>query len=405
MEKNNQSLILGIVVISAVLIITLALILRSGDDSNIPTTATDSETTKVVEPDPDSKSPPDSSTEPTSTIDDEPESIPNPEVQPDPETIETELPSGDREDNLPSDWDELTSAEKTDLNPYRCLEGAIIRSDNGRCVIADTSINYILLDKQGPQAYTPPLIVPTVIYTSIGVPNDTTDEDMDKVFEHFKADVAERRFGGSFPAVVSPLKAVIYILDIHYYDDFVFNSDAYHGLEFLVDWPDSRKSYKLTPAYTLGVFGYAGYTRDDVQAARVIDEAGRNGTLPEGCTAAIDIALVYGYDPAHRGEGFRSGGESVDSIYHYGSDNPTGADFKEIFIDNDGALQAEIRTDLLQLVHVRVPEDADLETEYDFLIKFYRYDDVKRFDFAQYGEADLFDILPEISVVECSDNM
>ena len=151
MEKNNQPLIFGIVVIGAVLIIALALIFtRDGDET---TTETTNETNTT------------DNQEDTSTgengeqpvMPEQPEGSENPEQPENPETDQLctaddpcvappeDCPTGlikiwpDDSPTplcvrLPSNWDDLTSQEKTDLNPFDCnLETQIIYAEDGTC--------------------------------------------------------------------------------------------------------------------------------------------------------------------------------------------------------------------------------------------------------------------------------
>ena len=133
MEKNNQPLILGTIVIGAVLIIALALIFtRSSDDTVTETTsennASENEEKKDMEGNGENGQQPSPVPPPIP--------VPNPPPTPDPQP-----------GVLPSNWNSLTSREKTDLNPFNCdIETQWISAENGTCI-----------DKPAPAAATAPL--------------------------------------------------------------------------------------------------------------------------------------------------------------------------------------------------------------------------------------------------------
>ena len=114
MEKNTQPLIIVAMVIGTILIVALALILtRNGDDTTTETANTN-DTTNTQK---------DTSTEENGE-DDQPQPTPDPIPEPGPE------PSN----GLPSNWQSLTSQQKTDLNPFDCdLATQIIRGSDGSC--------------------------------------------------------------------------------------------------------------------------------------------------------------------------------------------------------------------------------------------------------------------------------
>ena len=91
------------------------------------------------------------------------------------ETVRPEPPVANLDDRLPDDWDQLSSQAKTAANPHRCYEGSVIRSDNGRCVVPGTSINYVLLVPTGPQSYVPGLVRFQRTHFSLGVPDNTSE--------------------------------------------------------------------------------------------------------------------------------------------------------------------------------------------------------------------------------------
>ena len=114
MEKNNQPLILGIVVIGAVLIIALALIFtRSDSGTEAPAENTTSENGKNAtnengESDGDQTTP-------------QPDPQPTPQPAPDPDPLPDPQPDPQPQPGvLPSNWNSLTDREKTNLNPFDC---------------------------------------------------------------------------------------------------------------------------------------------------------------------------------------------------------------------------------------------------------------------------------------------
>ena len=106
MKKNNQPLILGIVVIGAVLVIALALIFTRDSDETTTETPAETNTTE------------------TDNNNQQPRPTPDPQPTPDPDP---------QPGILPVNWDSLTSQEKLDLNPYDCASIVEIRKTDGRC--------------------------------------------------------------------------------------------------------------------------------------------------------------------------------------------------------------------------------------------------------------------------------
>ena len=197
----------------------------------------------------------------------------------------------------------MSSSEKIAFNPHGCLSGAVIRADNGQCLISGTSIRYVFLGLEGGQAYYPASVAPSAYYVTLGVPDNTSAEDMDKVIDHFKQDVAEQSFDGSFPKVSSFAKASGYHVDIYYYSDFVFDDDAFRGIDFKQDdWGiriPGRRDYTLRPRHFFGVFGFRGYTFNDSGEDKWLFEKEQAGLLPPGCDATIGIKLLYNFDLYH----------------------------------------------------------------------------------------------------------
>ena len=123
MEKNNQPLILGIVVIGAVLIISLALIFtRSDSETEVPTESTVSENAEN-ETDENGESNGDQTTP-------RPDPQPTPQPTPDPDPLPDPQPGV-----LSSNWDSLSVQEKTGLNPFDCdYETQWVSAEDGTCI-------------------------------------------------------------------------------------------------------------------------------------------------------------------------------------------------------------------------------------------------------------------------------
>ena len=144
MEKNNQPLILGIVVIGAVLIIALALIFtRSGDE-----TATEPASENNVSENAENGNGGDNGG-------DNQQPVPTPAPQPTPQPIPTPNPTpvptpAPQPGILPSDWDNLTDREKTDLNPFNCdHKTQWVSAEDGSCIDKTATI-WNLLDPRLP---------------------------------------------------------------------------------------------------------------------------------------------------------------------------------------------------------------------------------------------------------------
>ncbi len=177
------------------------------------------------------------------------------------------------------------------------------------------------------------LITPQLRHSFLAVPDDTSNEDMDKVFEHFKSHIAQQDFNGSFPRVDSPSEMNGYELFIFYYSDFVSDAKVHHG-GYIKEGIRKRRVYILQPRHTFGVFRFRGYTTDNAGEHENFSENGRDGSLPEGCAAAIDIALLYDYDLYHedRRKFYGADSEEAGIVYRYGATDVTEADFKAVFV-------------------------------------------------------------------------
>ena len=127
MEKNNQPLILGIVVIGAVLIIALAFIFTRNSDETTPITTTTTENGAS-----EGGENGNNGQQPTPTPTPTPTPIPTPTPGPTP----TPTPGV-----LPANWDTLTPQEKIALNPFDCdLETHWVAAEDGRCLINDIDL-------------------------------------------------------------------------------------------------------------------------------------------------------------------------------------------------------------------------------------------------------------------------
>ena len=127
MEKNNQPLIFGIVAIGAVLIIALALIFTRNSDET---------TTEAILTDDTSENQENTSTEENGEDDQQsetPDSTPDPQPTPDPEPQPESIP--EPSNGLPSNWQSLTSQQKTDLNPFNCDHATQwVSAEDGSCI-------------------------------------------------------------------------------------------------------------------------------------------------------------------------------------------------------------------------------------------------------------------------------
>lgn len=128
MEKNNQPLILGIVVIGAVLIIALALIFTRSDE-----TATEPASENNVSENGENGNGGDNGRDSQQPV---PTPAPQPTPQPIPTPNPTPAPTPESQSGvLPDNWDSLTSREKTDLNPFDCdHDTQWVSAEDGTCI-------------------------------------------------------------------------------------------------------------------------------------------------------------------------------------------------------------------------------------------------------------------------------
>ena len=142
MEKNNQPLIITAIIGGIVLIIALALIFtRNSDETTTEAILTDDTSENQENKNGEENGEDDQQSE---TPDPTPDPQPTPDPEPQPEPIPE--PSG----GLPSNWQSLTSQEKTDLNLFDCnLETQWISAEDGTC-----------REKVEPPADTQPIVCP-----------------------------------------------------------------------------------------------------------------------------------------------------------------------------------------------------------------------------------------------------
>ena len=123
MEKNNQPLILGIVVIGAVLIIALALIFTRSDET---ATETASETNATENQE---------DTSAGENSEDNQQPRPDPETAPQPAPEPQPQPTPELTNGLPANWDSLTTQQKTSLNPFGCDHATRwVSAEDGSCI-------------------------------------------------------------------------------------------------------------------------------------------------------------------------------------------------------------------------------------------------------------------------------
>ena len=128
MKKNNQPLILGIVVIGAVLIIVLALIFTRGDsDTEAPAENTTSENGEnATNENGGEQTTPQPDPQPTPQPAPDPDPLPGPQPDPQPGV-------------LPPNWNSLTDREKTNLNPFDCDHATQwVSAEDGSCISRTT---------------------------------------------------------------------------------------------------------------------------------------------------------------------------------------------------------------------------------------------------------------------------
>ena len=135
MEKNNQPLIIGALVVGAVLIIALALIFTrddSGTEAPAENTASENEENATNENG-------ENGGEQTTP---QPDPQPTPQPAPDPDPLPDPQPDPQPQPGvLPPNWNSLTDREKTNLNPFDCNhETQWVSAEDGSCIDKPSAI-------------------------------------------------------------------------------------------------------------------------------------------------------------------------------------------------------------------------------------------------------------------------
>ena len=106
---------------------------------------------------------------------------------------DADIAESDEPDPLPANWAALSSSEKTDLNPYGCWQGTVIRADNGQCSVGGgSSAGYFLMyATQGSHAQASLPFAQRPLEVFVAVPTNSTAEQVAEVLASYKASVAE----------------------------------------------------------------------------------------------------------------------------------------------------------------------------------------------------------------------
>ena len=173
MEKNNQPLIIAAMIVGATLIIALAFIFTRNNDETTPTTTTENGTSEGGENG-------NNGQQPTPT----PTPAPGPTPTPTPGPTPTPTP-----DVLPANWDSLTAAEKTNLNPFGCdIAIQIVRADNGQCLhkpnVVSADDGYTIMDLEVYTEDLPELGSNTRLAAYVSVRENPGNEQLNSWFDH-----------------------------------------------------------------------------------------------------------------------------------------------------------------------------------------------------------------------------
>ncbi len=217
MEKNNQPLILGIVVIGAVLIIALALIFTRSSDDTATETADENNISENQENENTEENGEDNQQHP-------PDPVPQPTPQPTPAPTPVPNPQPD----VLSVWDSLSVQEKTDLNPFDCdHETQWVSAEDGSCInkqgeqpissctalIPECGYHepnlipeYILLtesrDCDEPTDFLGEMVQRCEIEVAIAVKGEPTDEALDAYWTAWEREKAFSWHGGGIVSLV-----------------------------------------------------------------------------------------------------------------------------------------------------------------------------------------------------------
>ena len=205
MEKNNQPIIITSIIIGGFLIIALALIFTRNDDTTTETTNENNTSENGEAGNGEDVRQPETPEGPQNP--ETPEQPETPEGPQNPETPEQpENPENPPESVLPDNWDSLTLAEKTALNPFGCdLEIQFVRADNGRCQEKPGSlpeqwpVKHIVLSR----VTRCPDEDPVFPYScqrrpsaAVAVQGNPTDEDLDELWSAYLENFYSCREGG-----------------------------------------------------------------------------------------------------------------------------------------------------------------------------------------------------------------
>ena len=77
--------------------------------------------------------------------------------------------------SLPADWDQLSGAEKTAANPYKCLDTTKIRADNGQCISGGSALGDDVTVGTSDTTVVNPVEIASEDTTDIVLPGDSTE--------------------------------------------------------------------------------------------------------------------------------------------------------------------------------------------------------------------------------------
>ncbi len=167
------------------MVIVLIFVFRGDGDSNVVEETTTEEITEQAESEDSSDS---------ATTGDADEQVDNSGTQDAAEGAEVETENTPLVDDsdvsvadaispLPSNWNELSSSEKTGLNPYGCFDVSGIRADNGRCLVKGSRIEYFVLSMVDSSFEDG---IRKSNFLEVAVPTASTDEQIGELIEHFE---------------------------------------------------------------------------------------------------------------------------------------------------------------------------------------------------------------------------
>lgn len=261
----------------------------------------------------------------------------------DDDTVEPDEPSP-----LPADWATLSSAEKTSLNPYGCWQGTVIRADNGQCNVGgDSSAGYFLMDKRTARQHALPFDQES-LKVFVAVPTNSTAVQVSEVLASYKASVAE--------------PDAFYTFHVYNYADVVYDKSSSGALRWMaVNEPREVHEFVLNNIRYKALSFY------------IYQETNRDGTeLPEDCIA-VNISFAILSDV------------TAQEVVNY-------------YVNQGPALRANIEKYTLGDA---AQNEAVPKYNYDVLIRIYKGDDPAA-NVNDYGEADLFEGLPQVAINGCA---